>query len=169
MRWLPIVHGAFTIVVGLLLLVVPGRTLTFVAVLAGIWLCVVAVIEFIRAFAHGISGALRVAEFGVALLALVTGILVIARPEGTIRAIAVIAGIYLVIVGAAALLLGAPGVPRAMSLLRGVLSLAVGVALLVWPDVTVGVVAALYGALLIILGAAEVFFGLKLRHVDDAA
>jgi uncharacterized membrane protein HdeD (DUF308 family) len=168
MRWLPIVHGGITIVIGLLLIVVPGRTLTFVAVLIGIWLCVAAVIEFIRAFAHGISGALRVAEFGVALLALVAGIVAIARPEGTIRAIAVIAGVYLVIIGVAALLLGAPGVPRAMSLLRGGLSLAAGIALLVWPDVTVGVVAAVYGAFLIALGAAEVFFGLKLRHVDHA-
>jgi uncharacterized membrane protein HdeD (DUF308 family) len=75
-----------------------------------------------------------------------------------------VAGLYLLIMGVVTLFLGAPGVQRRLSLLRGVLGLAAGVVLLVWPDVTIGVIATVYGVFLLAVGGAEVFFGLALRR-----
>jgi uncharacterized membrane protein HdeD (DUF308 family) len=169
LRWVPIVHGAVTIVFGGLLLFTPGRGLTFVATLAGISLCLVGLIDLVRAFSPGLTASERAGALGIAAIAAVAGIVVIARPEGSIKTIAVIAGIYLLVMGVTSLLLGPTSEGRGPSRLRGALALVAGVALLVWPDVTVGAMAAVYGAFLLALGAAEVFFGLRMGRADDTA
>ena len=169
LRWVPIVHGGVTIVLGGLLLFTPGRTLTFVATLTGIWLCLFGAIGFMRALARGHTGAERAAGLGVALLAIAAGVVVIARPEGSIKTIAVVGGIYLIVMGVTSVVLGSPGVGRGVAVLRGLLAVVAGVALVAWPDMTVGVAAAIYGALLLALGAAEVFFGVRLGRAHDSA
>lgn len=167
LRWIPIAHGAINIVFGGLLIFTPGRTLVFVATLAGISLLVVALIDFLAALAPGLNGARRAAGFGIALLAAAAGVIVIARPEGSIKTIAVIAGIYLVVMGVTTMVLGSPGTGRGAALLRGALAVVAGIALLVWPDVSVGVVAAVYGAFLLALGVAELLFGIRMGRAHD--
>ena len=162
--WVPLIHGAITILFGILLVAVPERTLTFVAIVAGISLCVAGLINLAQVFGRGLAGGERFGAVLVGLLALVAGAVVIARPEGSIKTVAVVAGSYLVIMGVVTLFLGAPGVQRRVSVLRGVLGLAAGVVLLVWPDVTIGVIATVYGVFLLAVGAAEVVFGLALRR-----
>lgn len=169
LRWLPAVHGGLTIVFGCLLLFIPGRTLVFFATLAGISLCLLGLIQLVTALRHGLTGGERVAQLGMALLAGVAGIVVIARPEGSIKTIAVVTGIYLLIMGVTTLVLGSPDVRRGVSLIRGGLALVAGVILLVWPDITVGVAAAIYGAFLVALGAAELTFGLRMRRAYGAS
>jgi uncharacterized membrane protein HdeD (DUF308 family) len=167
LSWLPLAHGAITMLFGVLLVAVPDRTLTFVAVVAGISLCVAGVINLAEVLRRGLPGRERFGVFLVGLLALVAGAVVIARPEGSIKTVAIVAGVYLLIMGAVTLFLGAPGVPRLLSLLRGALGLAAGAALLVWPDVTVGVIATVYGVFLLLVGAAEIVFSRALRRSVD--
>jgi uncharacterized membrane protein HdeD (DUF308 family) len=169
LRWLPILHGAVTIIFGGLLLFTPGRTLAFVATLTGIWLCLFGALGVVRALVdRDAAGARRIAGVGVAVLAAAAGVVVIARPEGSIRTIAVVGGIYLIVMGVTVMVLGSPGVGRGFALLRGLLAVVAGVALVVWPDITVGVAAAIYGAVLLALGAAEVLFGLRLGRAHDS-
>jgi uncharacterized membrane protein HdeD (DUF308 family) len=59
-------------------------------------------------------------------------------------------------------------VPRRLSLLRGALGLAACVALLVWPDVTVAMIATVYGVFLLALGAIEIYVGIALRRQAPA-
>jgi uncharacterized membrane protein HdeD (DUF308 family) len=167
--WVPVAHGAVVTVIGCFLLLTPGRSVAFVATLAGISLLLVAVMNLFAAFGRGVTGAQRIAELGLAMLAAVAGIVVIARPEGTIRAIAVVAGVYLVVIGVTVLVLGSPGARRAHARLHGGLALLAGVALLSWPDESVGIVAAIFGGFLVLTGAAEIFFGMAVRHDDDRA
>jgi uncharacterized membrane protein HdeD (DUF308 family) len=167
--WVPVAHGAVVTVIGCFLLLTPGRSVAFVATLAGISLLLVAVMDLFAAFGRGVTGAQRIAELGLAMLAAVAGIVVIARPEGTIRAIAVVAGVYLVVIGVTVLVLGSPGARRTHARLHGGLALLAGVALLTWPDQTVGIVAAIFGGFLVLTGAAEIFFGMAVRHGDDRA
>jgi uncharacterized membrane protein HdeD (DUF308 family) len=166
--WIPVAHGAVVTVIGLLLLVVPGRTLAFAATLVGISLLLAALFNVVTALGHGHSGGERVSGLGIALLAAVAGIVVIARPEGSIRTIAVVTGIYLLVTGVALLVLGSPSEERGHTRLGGGLALLAGAVLLVWPDETVGVVATIYGAFMVVLGIAEVLFGLRARHAPDA-
>lgn len=167
--WLPVAHGAVVALIGFLLLLVPGRTLTFVATLAGISLLLVAVFNAVTALGRGHTGSERVSGLGIALLAGVAGIVVIARPEGSIRTIAVVTGVYLLVMGVTFLVLGSPKGGRGHGRLSGGLALLAGVVLLVWPDETVGIVATIYGAFLVTLGIAEVLLGLKARHADIPA
>jgi uncharacterized membrane protein HdeD (DUF308 family) len=168
LRWLAILHGALTILFGGLLLFVPGKTLTFVATLTGIWFCLFGVLGFVRVLAHGLTRGERVAGAGIALLAIVAGTVVIARPEGSVRAVAIAGGLYLVVLGVTAALSRSPGESRGLAILRGGLAVLAGVALLVWPDISVGVAAAIYGAFLLALGAAEVFFVVRMGDADDS-
>ena len=168
LRWVALVHGGVTLVIGALLLFTPGRTLAFVATLAGISLCLIAAIDLFRALRRGITGGERLSAFGMALLAGAAGIVVIARPEGSIKTVAVVAGLYLLILGVMSLVVGTPGVRRSVSALRGAIALAAGVALVAWPDVTVGTLAAIYGAFLLAFGAAELFVGFRLSRARSA-
>jgi uncharacterized membrane protein HdeD (DUF308 family) len=168
--WVPVAHGAVVTVIGCFLLLTPGRSVAFVATLAGISLLLVAVMDLFAAFGRGLTGGQRIAGLGIAVLAAVAGVVVLARPEGTIRAIAVVAGIYLVVIGVTMLVLGSPpGAARVHARLHGGLALLAGVALLSWPDETVGIVAAIFGGFLVVSGVAEIFFGMALRHGDDTA
>ena len=97
------------------------------------------------------------------MLALAAGIVVMARPEGSIKAIVVAAGLYLVILGLARIVLGETGVPRKHSMAHGAVALVAGAVLLAWPDVTVGAMATIYGLFLLALGAAEIFLGVANR------
>jgi len=168
LRWLAILHGAVTILFGGLLLFVPGKTLTFIATLTGIWLCLFCIFGFVRVLAPGLTRAERAAGSGIALLALIAGIVVIARPEGSVRAVAIAGGVYLIVMGVTAALARSSGESRGLAALRGGLAVLAGVALLIWPDISVGVAAAIYGVFLLALGAAEVFFAVRLHHVDDS-
>jgi uncharacterized membrane protein HdeD (DUF308 family) len=164
LRRLTLVHGAITMLVGALLVAIPDRTLTFVAVVAGVSLCIAGAVNLAHVFGRGLAGRERFGAFLVGLLAFVAGAVVIARPEGSVKTVAIVAGAYLLIMGVVTLFLGAPGVPRWLSLLRGALGLAAGAALLVWPDVTVGVIATVYGVFVLVVGAAEIVFGSAARR-----
>jgi uncharacterized membrane protein HdeD (DUF308 family) len=167
--WIPVAHGAVVVVIGLLLLVVPGRTLVFAATLVGISLVIAALFNVVTALGHGHAGRERVSGLGIALLAGVAGIVVIARPEGSIRTIAVVTGVYLLVMGVTVLVLGSPWAEGGHARLGGGLALLAGVVLLVWPDETVGIVATIYGVFMVTLGIAEMLFGLRARRAGDAA
>jgi uncharacterized membrane protein HdeD (DUF308 family) len=164
LRALVIAHGAFNVLFGVLLIAIPGRTLTLIAVLAGISLCLIGVVDIAGALLRGLTGAQRAATVAVGLLALAAGIVVMARPEGSLRVVVVAAGLYLVIWGLARIVLGEAGVTRGASVVHGGIALIAGVVLLVWPDVTVGAMAIIYGIFLLALGVAEIYFAITRRN-----
>ena len=164
LRALVIAHGAFNVVFGLLLIAIPGRTLTLIAILAGISLCLFGVVDIARAFLHGLTGSQRATAIGMGVLALAAGLVVIARPDSSLKVIVVAAGVYLVLWGVARIVLGERDVPRSTSAVHGALALVAGAVLLAWPDVTVGAMATIYGIFLLTLGAAEILFGLTRRR-----
>jgi uncharacterized membrane protein HdeD (DUF308 family) len=155
LRWVVGVHGVLAIVFGALLVLIPGRTLTFVAALIGAYLIVLGLVYAATALlTHGLVRQQRLAGSLMGALAVVAGAVVIARPEGSIRTVAVVAGIYLIVVGAASVFLR-------LGAVRGLLALAAGIALVAWPDVTVGVVATLAGIFMLLRGAVELIAALR--------
>jgi uncharacterized membrane protein HdeD (DUF308 family) len=52
-------------------------------------------------------------------------------------------------------------------LLRGVATLALGIAILVWPDLTIEVVAVLFGAYLVLFGCLEITYSFRVRKAKD--
>jgi uncharacterized membrane protein HdeD (DUF308 family) len=148
-------QGGLTVALGLALVIAPGHSLTLVAVLAGMALCATGLFELAHAGEPGLTRAQRVGVVLVGLLAVVAGGVAIARPEGTIRALATVVGLYFVITGVAGAVLRRGSLPVALA------AVVAGVVLLVWPDITAGVFAVVAGLFLMLAGALALWAGLR--------
>ena len=155
-----VVQGAVTLALGLVLIVAPGHSLALVAILAGMALCATGLFELTHAWHPGLTRAQRVGAVLVGLVALVAGGLAIARPEGTIRAIATVVGLYLVITGVAGAVLRHGSLPVALG------AVVAGIVLLVWPDISAGVFAVVAGLFLVLAGALALWAGLRYGRAD---
>ena len=103
----------------------------------------------------------------VGIWAVAAGILTIVWPGGTVLALAIIFGVFLVIAGPMniwhALQLRGHAREWWLLLLRGVADLALGVLTLVWPGITVLVLALLFGVELLLLGGFETAAAIQVR------
>lgn len=164
LRWIFFARGGLALVAGILLLVWPDRTLLLVGVILGVFLVAFGVLEMVRALASpGMLAMERVIPATLGLLAVGAGTIAIARPESSVLAVALAVGIYLVVVGLAAGVsaIREPGnrLPRALIAL---VDLAAGLLVIAWPDVTVTVVAVVFGIALVVRGLAEIILGIYL-------
>jgi uncharacterized membrane protein HdeD (DUF308 family) len=164
--WIFLAHGALALVAGILLLVWPDRTLLLIGVILGVYLVLVGVLEIVRALTVPDRLTMeRVPAAVVGLLAVGAGTIAIARPESSVLAVALAAGIYLIVAGLAAgvTAIREPGarVPRAVFAL---INLAGGILVVAWPDVTVTVVAVVVGIALLVRGIAEIVFSVSLAR-----
>jgi uncharacterized membrane protein HdeD (DUF308 family) len=155
--------------VGLLLLVWPDRTLLLIGVILGVYLVAFGVLELIRALTTpGRLAMERVIPATLGLLAIAAGTIAITRPDASVLAVALAAGIYLIVAGLAngvtALREPAERGPRALFAL---INLAAGIIVVAWPDVTVTVVAVVFGIAFLVRGIAEVILAIYLRRDRD--
>jgi uncharacterized membrane protein HdeD (DUF308 family) len=162
--WILVVHGALALVAGILLLAWPDRTLLLIGVILGSYLIVYGVLEVFRGLtAPGRLAMERAIPVTVGLLAVAAGTLAIARPDASVLAVALAVGIYLIVAGLAAgvTALREPDarLPRAAVAL---VSLTAGVIVVAWPDVSLTVVAVVFGVALVVRGAAEIVLALYL-------
>ena len=162
LRWVLLAHGLLALVAGILLLVWPDRTLLLVGVIIGVYLVAFGVLELIRAFsATGLLAMERVIPATLGLLAVGAGTVAITRPSSSVLAVALAAGIYLIVAGLAAVVsaIREPGA-RGASAVLGVVNLAAGIVVVAWPDVTVTVVAVVIGIALTLRGVAEILLSI---------
>jgi uncharacterized membrane protein HdeD (DUF308 family) len=165
--WLLLLGGIVSLVIGILLLVWPSRTLEVVAILVGISLLLGGAIEIGLAFAEP-SGArtgalLRGAFAGIA------GLIVIRHPGESLLVIALAVGIYLVLAGVMKLVSAfEASVGRGWLLLGAVLDVAIGVVIVAWPKFGVTTFAVLVGIALVLRGALEGASAFALRSAGKA-
>jgi uncharacterized membrane protein HdeD (DUF308 family) len=176
-----VVLGIAVTVLGVLLITRPFETASTLAWLAGVALILSGIIETIQAIgpkrdkhvpqAHapqvttrgseGASGAL------LGLVQVVAGTIIVAWPDVTLHAIAIVIGVCLVLAGlirfGAAQQARKHGGRWSGSMALAGISIAVGVMALVWPSATIVVLAVLFGIQLIFQGIAEILIGLALR------
>ncbi|MBD8506736.1 DUF308 domain-containing protein [Hoyosella sp. G463] len=153
-RWLLLVVGVVCIAVGAALLFKPFASLAVLVGLVAAGLVVLGIGDLATARAAR-SPSMAVLT-GVAWLA--AGVAVVAWPGATIGVVALIAGLALLVSGAAQLAQAVRGTTdeRIAALLFGAASIILGVLALAWPDVTVFVVAFLVGARLLFYGVARI-------------
>jgi uncharacterized membrane protein HdeD (DUF308 family) len=159
-----LVRGVIALVAGILLLVWPDRTLLLVGVILGVALIAFGVTGVVQAFsASGRLAMERAIPVTVGLLAIAAGIVVIARPDSSVKVVAVAAGIYLIVAGIAAGMsaINDPDI-RASQGFLAVLWIVTGIVILVWPDVTVTVLAVVFGISLVLRGIAEILLSIVL-------
>jgi uncharacterized membrane protein HdeD (DUF308 family) len=104
--------------------------------------------------------ASRLTAFVAGIIALAGGIVLLFWPDRTVKVVAVLVGVVLVITGLGQILDGissrSAGSHWGWVLLKGVIDLAFGVVLVVWPGPTVWVLVLIFGIQLIISGIASI-------------
>jgi uncharacterized membrane protein HdeD (DUF308 family) len=163
--WILLAHGAVALVAGILLLVWPDRTLLLIGVILGVFLVAAGVLGVIKALTTPERLVMeRVIPATVGLLAVAAGTLVIARPEASVLGVALAAGIYLIVAGLAngVTAFREPDARGAYAVLA-IVDIAAGIVVVAWPDVTVTVIAVVFGIALVLRGLAEILLSLYLR------
>lgn len=165
LSWIAVLHGAIAAVAGVLVLAWPGRTLVLLGVAIGAYLLAWGAIRLATAvLAEGMLSMERAAQITVGVLAIAVGAIVVARPGGTVTAIALAAGIYLLLAGTVGVVSAfAHREQRAAALARAALDLVVGAIVVVWPGIGLATLALVLGCYLVLLGIFEIASGLFVR------
>ncbi|QAY74208.1 hypothetical protein ET445_13620 [Agromyces protaetiae] len=183
-RWLHSVLGVIATVLGAVVIVRPTTSLGLLAILIGAGLLLSGVLELVgRRTGDNDSDSdsdgtprpsfWRIAGAAVWILA---GLLVLLLPGLTVRVLAVIVGLALIVDGVlsvvAAFRPGKTVDARIAAAALGIAEVVFGVLALAWPDVTLIIVAVVFGARLVIFGLLEIWHsirGTRRRRADADA
>ena len=151
------------IIVGVVLIVRPTTALGVLALLIGAGLVLGGVLELTVPSSRG-----NRTRTILAAALIITGIVVLVLPGLTVRALAIIVGVTLIVrgaVGVSAIVTGReqPLDRRVAEILLGAAGIAFGILAIVWPDITLLVVAVVFGAALVIAGAGTLIRMLRAR------
>ena len=167
--WLLALLGLSNVVLGVLALVWPGRTVVVLVVLLGIHLLIYGTIRFVWAVADAeMTQRGFVALMGV--LGILAGLVVLRRPFRTLAVLVVFLGLYWVFSGLVDLFNAATDRTldhRALLAGLGVLSVGAGAVVLFWPGVSLLAMAVIAGVHLVIAGVVELALALRLRKVES--
>jgi uncharacterized membrane protein HdeD (DUF308 family) len=165
--WLLLLGGISSLVIGVLLLVWPSRTLEVIAILIGIELLLVGIIQV--ALGVGEPAGSRTGPLLRGAFAGIAGLIVIRHPGGSLLVIALAVGIYLVLAGVMKLVSAfEASVGRGWLVLGGLVDLAIGVIIVAWPKFGVTSLAVLVGIALVLRGMLETVSALVLRSTNKA-
>jgi uncharacterized membrane protein HdeD (DUF308 family) len=161
--------GVVTLLIGVAALVWPGRTLIVVAVLFGIQLIVTGIFRFAAAFASDdLTGGTRVLLAVLGVFSLIIGLYAVRHILITLLALALLLGIFWIISGAVELFTalshrGMQG--RGWTATMGILSILAGIVVLVYPGITLLVLAVVLGVWLLVFGAMQIFLAFQIRSL----
>jgi uncharacterized membrane protein HdeD (DUF308 family) len=151
--------GALLIVLGLIVVANIWESLSFLGILIGLILLFLGIV--------GIAvGAKRGGGWALApIVAIIGGLVLLFWPDLTLKALAVIVGLTLIAWGAvqSGIAIASAREGRSGMLVSGVVILLLGVIVVAWPGPTLALLTTLFGAALILAGAAGVALGLSLR------
>jgi uncharacterized membrane protein HdeD (DUF308 family) len=165
--------GIVTLLVGLLALAWPGRTVVVLAVLFGVQLVVAGIFRFLAALASDDeSGGTRVLLALLGVLSFIVGLYALRHILVTIATLALLLGIFWIVNGAIEVFTALSH--RAMrdrgwTILMGALSVVAGVLVLVYPGISLITLAVVLGVWLLVFGVMEVVLAYRLRSLGQAA
>lgn len=152
-RWVRLVLGVLLVLLGVVLVFRPFASLAVLIVVLVASLIVAGVGELLRRDQDARPWGRIV---GVAYL--VAAVVILMWPGATIRVVVVAAAVALLVGGVADLVLArrVRGTARFNAVIGGVVSIALGVLALAWPDITVLVIAVVFGARVLIAGVRQI-------------
>jgi uncharacterized membrane protein HdeD (DUF308 family) len=163
--------GIVTLILGVLVVVRPRDTIYAFAILLGIWLFVAGLFRIVTAIAdHDDTSGTRWLMAILGLLSVIIGILFLRHTEETVTTLAFLIGLFWVVGGIIEFFTAYSdhgSAARGFRVGMGVLAFAAGVVTLVWPHLTLGVLAVIMGIWLILYGILEIALSLQLRHLAD--
>jgi uncharacterized membrane protein HdeD (DUF308 family) len=152
---------------GVAVMVWPDKTIVVLAILLGVALLVSGVFSLVAGFTQpDQQTSTRVLSVISGILSILLGLLAFQGITQATVILAIIVGIGWVMRGIIDLVagIGASGVPgRGLAITTGILSLIAGVAVLVWPSITLTVLAWVGGLWLVIVGLVQIAAAFSLR------
>jgi|SRR4029453_1283650 uncharacterized membrane protein HdeD (DUF308 family) len=165
--------GIVTLVLGLLVLAWPDRTVVVIAVLFGLQLVLAGIFRFVAALASDDeSGGTRVLLALLGVLSFIVGLYALRHVLVTVAALALLLGIFWIVHGAVevfAALSHRTMRSRGWTIFMGLLSIVAGVVVLVYPGISLVTLAVVLGIWLLVFGVMEIVLAFRLRGVGQAA
>jgi uncharacterized membrane protein HdeD (DUF308 family) len=150
-RWALITFGIISIIAGVLALIWPGVTILALVILLGIDILIWGVLLVVNAFETG-QGRVLAVIFGV--LALIAGTSLFLEPVRNLGAVVIVLSVFWVVGGLIEAIESVVERGRGWGweLVSGLLSIAAGIIAIVWPGITLLVVAVVAGVWMIMIG-----------------
>lgn len=151
------VSGAVALILGIVLLVWPERTLSIVAILLGINFLIVGIVRLaLSIFTAGVSAGLRVLNILFGVLLVILGIVAIknsaAAAELLVLVVVVVIGIGWIVEGVLALVESGKAQSRGWAITFGIISILAGIVVLVLPEASAFWLMLITGIALVVLG-----------------
>ena len=161
--------GVISLLAGVAVLAWPGRTLIVVAVLFGIQLVVTGIFRFVAAFAsEDLTGGTRVLLAVLGVLSLIIGLYAVRHILITLLALALLLGIFWIISGTGELFTALSHREmrgRGWTAAMGILSILSGLVVLVYPGISLLVLAVVLSIWLLVLGAMQITLAFRIRSL----
>jgi len=159
--WAVALAGALGVAAGIVVLVAPGRSLTALAVIAGIYLLLAGAFVIARTFTDDRWGP---GMLFLGLLALLAGVLLVRHPQNSVVVVSMALGMWFVVAGALDAGRVIIGPHRLLAALRAVVLLAAGIAIVSSPHISVRTLGLFTGLAICLQGAFQVAEALTLRR-----
>jgi uncharacterized membrane protein HdeD (DUF308 family) len=152
--------GIVAVVFGAVVLANLWNSVRLVAVLAGLLLLFAGVLQFV------IAGGAKRARMAAGVVAVVAGVALVAWPDASVKTVAVIIGMALLLSGVALVVasLAARGDGFGPVTVVGIVLAVVGLVFVVWPGPTIMLLMTLIGAAVLIAGIWAIVRALTLRR-----
>ncbi len=161
--------GLVTLVIGVLVVTRPKDTITFVAIVVGIWLFVAGLFRIVIAIADDEdTGGTRWMIAILGLLSVFIGILFLRHTEQTVTTLALLIGLFWVIGGIIEFFTAYSdhgSETRGFRIGLGLLAFAAGIVTLVWPHLTLTAFGVIMGISLIVYALVELVLAFQLRRL----
>ncbi|MEV0032368.1 HdeD family acid-resistance protein [Nocardia sp. NPDC050793] len=165
-----LVTGVLSVILGVVILVWPDKTLLVAGVLFGIYLVVAGVLQLVAAFGATRSTGMRVLYFVSGVLSIIIGLFCFRDELASILLLGLWIGIGWLFRGVSLLVaaISDPELPgRGWQGFFGVITTIAGIVLIVWPVTSVATLTLVAGIWLIVLGIMEIITSFGVRK--DAA
>ncbi len=161
--------GLISVGLGVIVIAWPSRTLLVLVVLAGVQLLAIGIFRMF--FALGESSEGTWVLFLVGVLGIIAGIFVMRRPSRAIEIFVIVVGLFWILSGLVDAYQGIRDKDPDFAFVNvagGVITAVGGVILLLWPDITLLVIALVIGLTLIASGLVQMVLSLRLRSAQTA-
>jgi uncharacterized membrane protein HdeD (DUF308 family) len=172
----PVVFGAASVLLGLLVLVWPGHTVGALTVLFGLFLLLTGIYRIVAAIQlRGVEPIARAVALVLAVLSVAVGVVCLIDPFKTASTFAVVAGAFWLAAGAISVLGArqrrgrAVQAGRAPGMAGGWFSIVIGVLIILFPGASLVFLAVVLGFWLIFFGFSALATGLIARRVLKSA
>jgi uncharacterized membrane protein HdeD (DUF308 family) len=165
---LAVVLGVLSIVLGVLAIAYPGRTVVIVAIFFAAWLFVTGIYEVIVSFTRDGDTAMRVFHAIIGVLAVIVGFALLRTPFQSVEVLIFVLGVFWLVQGIMTFVAAfSVKQGRNWGIFIGILGVLAGIVILAYPIDSALTLAFIGGIWLVILGIMQIVAGFQLRRAHQ--